>query len=146
MNLDRYHYVIADDYQKYIFYSNGPQGRIKKVITYTKLSDTPLTYNLAFGDENAAGVVDDAVVSNNKDRDIVLATVASTINLFCDHYGNNFIYAEGRTPVRTRLYQMGISRLWEEINVDFQVLGFVNGDWEEFRHNVNYEAFLVKRK
>jgi len=146
MNLDRYHFIIANDYRKYIFYSDGPRGVIKKVITYTRLSDTPLTYNLAFGDENAAGVVDDAVVSDNQDRDMVLATVASTINLFCDRYGNHFIYAEGRTPVRTRLYQMSISRLWEEINENFQVLGFVNGDWEDFQHNVNYEAFLVKRK
>ena len=105
-----------------------------------------MTYNLAFGDENAVGVVDDAVVSNNKDTDMILATVASTINLFCDNFGNHFIYAEGRTPVRTRLYQMGISRNWEEINENFQVLGFVNDDWEDFRNNVNYEAFLVKRK
>jgi hypothetical protein len=86
MNLDRYNYVISNDYRKYIFYSSGPQGRIKKVVTYTKLSDAPVTYNLAFGDENAAGVIDDEVVSNNQDRDMVLATVASTINLFCDHY------------------------------------------------------------
>lgn len=146
MNLDRYHYLISNDYQKYIFYSDGPRGRIKKVILYTKLLDDPLTYNLAFGDENAAGTIDDEVVSNNQDRDKVLATVASTIGLFCDHYGNHFIYAEGRTPVRTRLYQIGISRLWEEINMNFQVLGFINGDWEDFQHNVNYEAFLVKRK
>lgn len=50
MNLDRYHYLIAHDYKKYIFYSEGPRGRIKKVITYTLLSNDPVTYNLAFGD------------------------------------------------------------------------------------------------
>jgi hypothetical protein len=145
MNLERYHYIISNDYQKYVFYSDGPKGRIKKVVTYTKLLDEPVTYNLGFGDESVAGIVDDAVVSNNEDRDMVLATVASTINLFCDYYGNHFIYAEGRTPVRTRLYQMGISRLWEEISRNFQILGFINDDWEDFQNNVNYEAFLVKR-
>lgn len=41
---------------------------------------------------------------------------------------------------------MGISRLLDEISIDFLVLGFIDGDWEDFRHNVNYEAFLVKRK
>jgi hypothetical protein len=51
----------------------------------------------------------------------------------------------GSTPSRTRLYQIGINRLWQEIRKDFMVWGYKDGDWEDFRSNVNYEAFLVKR-
>lgn len=49
-------------------------------------------------------------------------------------------------PPRTRLYQIGIAGLLTEINKDFEVYGFVNGKWQIFQKNVNYEAFLVKRK
>src|ERR1700744_2116736 len=115
MNLDQYPIKAANDYQDYEFISNGPQGMIKKIIRYTKVSNAPVTYNLAFGDEDKNGVISDTVRSNNGDRDRVLATVANTIHSFCDHYGNPFIYIEGSTPVRTRLYQLSIVRLWEEI-------------------------------
>jgi len=146
MNLERYNYIITNNFQDYIFYSNGPKGSIKKVIRYTKIGNDPVTYNLAFGDEDDAGIVSDSVNSNNHDRDKVLSTVAGTINKFCDHYGNHFIYVEGSTPSRTRLYQMGISRLWAEVSKDFYIWGYTDGSWQDFRTNVNYEAFLIKRK
>ena len=41
---------------------------------------------------------------------------------------------------------MGISALWQEISIDFDVYGLKQEDWHEFQNNVNYEAFLVKRK
>ena len=145
MNLDRYNYNSVNNFQEYIFYSEGPKGKIKKVIRYTKIRDNPVTYNLAFGDENSNGLISDAVISNNKDKDMILATVANTIHVFCNHYGEHFIYAEGSTPSRTRLYQIGINRLWDEIRKDFKVWGYKDGDWQDFKSNVNYEAFLVKR-
>ena len=56
------------------------------------------------------------------------------------------VYAKGSTPARTRLYQMGINSNWSEIEPLMLVLGFVDGKWEIFKKNVNYEAFLVQRK
>ncbi|WP_184549317.1 DUF6934 family protein [Mucilaginibacter sp. FT3.2] len=148
MNLERYNY-FTNDYQAYEFYSEGPKGRIRKLVIFTKIPDTdPPIYNLAFGDAHpVTGILDDGVISNNQDRDIVLATVANTIATFCDHYGNHYIYAEGSTASRTRLYQMGIAGLWEEINTDFEVYGLKGIDWREFKpYGINYDAFLVKRK
>ena len=81
-----------------------------------------------------------------KDRDVVLATVANTINDFSDRYGNQFIYAKGSTPARTRLYQMGISNLKDDISTDFDIYGIIGGVAHPFKKNVNYEGFLVKRK
>ncbi|BAU52825.1 DUF6934 family protein [Mucilaginibacter gotjawali] len=147
MNLERYPYFASNDFKDYEFYSDGPKGRIRKVIMYTKIQDNPAMYNLSFGDADVeTGIVYDDVISNNQDRDTVLATVANTINEFCDHYGNHWIFATGSTQSRTRLYQMGIARLWREINIDFDVYGEKNGKWQPFHMGVNYDAFLVKRR
>lgn len=145
MNLDHYTFFTAV-FQDYEFYSNGPKGTIKKIVRYRRIANDPLTYNLAFGDEDEQGIISDNVNSNNQDKDLVLATVANTINAFCDHYGNHFIYAEGSTAARTRLYQIGIRQMWQSINMDFDIWGYKEGAWQDFRINVNYEAFLVKRK
>jgi hypothetical protein len=145
MNLDHYT-LFTSDFQDYSFYSEGPKGRIKKVVRFRKIEDDPITYNLAFGDVNENDIFSDTTISNNGDTDLVLSTVANTINIFCDHYGNHYIYAEGRTVARTRLYQTGIGRLWEEIRADFDVWGYKDEHWHCFTLNVNYEAFLAKRK
>jgi hypothetical protein len=146
MNLERYKY-FTNDYQAYEFYSEGPKGRIKKAVVYSKIHNDPTVYNLAFGDEDiVTGKISDSIVSNNQDRDIVLATVAATIIAFSERYGNHFIYATGSSESRTRLYQISISMLWNEIETDFIVFGFRENEWHEFQRNINYEAFLVKRK
>jgi hypothetical protein len=149
MNLERYLYFDSNDYHDYEFYSEGPKGRIRKLVTFTKIPnvETPM-YNLAFGDSHPiTGELDDTVISNNQDRDVILATVASTIFEFCDHHANYFIYAKGSTPSRTRLYQMGIANLWEEITIHFEVYGLKDNEWHEFEpFGINYDAFLVKRK
>jgi len=111
------------------------------------MSDHPVMYNLAFGDMSQdADTIDDLVISNNNDRNIVLATVANTIFDFTENYGNHYIFAKGSTPSRTRLYQIGIGAMLVDINLDFDVYGFKDGLWRSFQKNVNYTAFLVKRK
>jgi hypothetical protein len=85
-------------------------------------------------------------VTNNEDKNKVLATVGNTIIDFTNYYGSHYIYAEGSTPARTRLYQMGIANLWDEINTQFWVYGLRDDNWYLFEKNVNYDAFLVKRK
>ncbi|MGK6351611.1 DUF6934 family protein [Parapedobacter sp. DT-150] len=147
MNLDRYVYFTNNDFHDYEFYSEGPNGRIQKVVRFACIQQgNPGVYNLGFGDLNSEGVVDDTSVSNNADRDKVLATVASTIIDFCNRHGDHYIYASGSTPSRTRLYQMSISRLWDDIQVDFEVYGLKDNEWHEFSKNTNYTAFLVKRR
>ncbi|GAA3975559.1 DUF6934 family protein [Mucilaginibacter dorajii] len=148
MNLKSYPCLIKNDYLDYEFYSEGPNGRIKKAVRFTRMThEEPIFYNLGFGDvSQETDLIDDNIVSNNDDRDIVLATVAKTVIDFTNIHGNHYVFATGSTSSRTRLYQMGISGLWEEISKDFKVLGFVKGDWQPFQKNVNYEAFLVKRK
>jgi len=147
MHIDHYPYSPSKNFKNYYFFSERPNGRIKKTVIYSVLSDAPLVYNLAFGDEDPiTGIISDTAKSNNQDRDKVLATVASTVIDFIKTYGSFPIYAQGSTPPRTRLYQLSISYLLEEINRDFTVRGFRNNNWELFQRNVNYEAFLVEKK
>jgi hypothetical protein len=148
MNLERYDYFASNDFRDYEFYSEGPNGKIRKAVRFTKINkEEPVFYNLGFGDiSEETDSIDDRIVSNNNDRDLVLATVAKTVVDFTNIYGNHYIFAIGSTPARTRLYQMGISKLWHEIKTDFEVLGFKNAVWSPFEKNVNYEAFLVRKK
>jgi hypothetical protein len=148
MNLERYPYFAKNDYHDFEFYSEGPNGRIKKAVRFLKIVDEdPAFYNLAFGDvSDETDAIDDSIVSNNNDRDMVLATVAKTVIDFTNIHGNHYVFATGSTPARTRLYQISISALLNEISKDFEVMGFKDSRWESFKKNVNYEAFLVKRK
>jgi hypothetical protein len=144
MNLPKYP-VVARDPFIYHFYSEGPQGRIKKAVIYAPIEDD--IFNLAFGDWNEeVRRIDDSNRSNNRDRDKVLATVAFTTLDFTNRFPNASIFAEGTTTARTRLYQMGIGNNLLEINKYFEIEGFANGEWERFRHGKNYEAFLIGRK
>jgi hypothetical protein len=147
MNLPHYNYFTRNNYQDYEFYSEGPNGRVKKVVMFAKMQDDPIVYNLAFGDEDPeTGIISDSVATDNKDTMIVLATVANTINDFCNRYGNHYIFAIGSTASRTRLYQIGISSIMDQISDEFEILGSKNGILYSFERNVNYDSFLVKRK
>lgn len=147
MNLERYPYFKNSNFLNYEFYSEGPKGQIKKSVRFTAITiNDPIIYNLGFGDISEANEeIDDSVISNNHDRDIVLATVANIIMDFTNNPGCHYIFATGNTPSRTRLYQMGISSILEEIRKDFVVFGLKDDEWQEFQRNVNYTAFLINR-
>jgi hypothetical protein len=128
------------------FISQGPKGQIPKLVKYseTNLKDM---YNLAFGDKDSkTGSINDTVISNNGDSDMILATVVSTVYAFTDKYPDSWVFATGSTKARTRLYRMGITKYITEIKKDFQVFGLRDDEWEKFEKEVEYEAFLVKRK
>jgi hypothetical protein len=77
----------------------------------------------------------------------VLATVAATVIDFCNHYPNALICAEGSTFSRTRRYQMGINKYWQEIEPNFDVFGLIeNEGFIPFKPGKNYLAFVVRRK
>ena len=148
MNLDRYEYSANETFLDFEFCSDGPNGKIKKIIRFSPQNVNGTTYfNLAFGDWNEEKKqLDDQAISNNQDRTKILATVASTILDFTSNFPDIMIYAQGSTPARTRLYQMGITLNWTEIDPLLHVYGFVNDHWQPFEKNINYQAFFVMRK
>lgn len=149
MNLEIYKYSISGTHLDFEFESDGPKGKIRKVVRYSPQNAAGITYfNLGFGDLNpATGKIDDLAISNNDDREKILATIATTVLDFIGNFPDAIIYAKGSTPSRTRLYQIGISAKWSQIEPLLNVYGFARGrGWEPFRKNVNYQAFLVNRK
>jgi hypothetical protein len=148
MNLDSYTFSTNQTFLDFEFESDGPNGKIKKVVRYSPQNANGITYfNLAFGDWNeATETIDDESISNNSDRDKILATVAATVLEFTDHFPDILVYAKGSNQARTRLYQMGISANLSEIEPILEVYGFYNGNWERFNRGMNYKAFFARRK
>ena len=146
MENPKYLYVSAASLTMYEFVSEGPKGRILKLVKYTEYGNTGI-YNLGFGDKlGDSNRFDDKIISGNGDSEKILATVASTVYEFTAEYPDAFIIAEGSTSARTRLYRMGISNALEEINNDFNVFGFLDKKWRKFEPNQNYSAFAITKK
>jgi hypothetical protein len=147
MNKAKYLYKTEDQFVIFEFFSEGPKGRIAKMVEYSETA-TKGVYNLAFGDYNEkTKTINDLSVTNNGDSLKVLATVASTVYAFLDKHPNALIVATGSTTVRTRLYRMGITNNLADIQEDFVVYGLSeNGTWEEFVIGEDYEAFLISKK
>ncbi len=145
MRNERYELKTNSDAMVYRFTSVGPKGNIPKIVIYQETTIDNL-YNLAFGDENEEGNIDDTVITNNDDSQKVLATVAETVYSFTFKNSNALIFAQGSTKARTRLYRIGISNNLEEIMLDFDVFGFKDKELFPFEKNTEYDAFLVTRK
>lgn len=148
MSLDRYDLTSSEDWLSYEFYSDGPKGEIKKVVQFTRLKNRLNDiYNLGFGDFNEeTGEVDDLTVSNNKDRDLILQTVASTVPYFFEKYPTAKVTFNGSTEARTRLYVMEITKRLGDIDGAFDIQGLKDDGWESFRKNGRYKAILVTRR
>jgi hypothetical protein len=147
MQNDRYKVEVSFDLQTFEFTSEGPKGNILKVVSYSQINVKGF-YNLGFGDKDEiTGFVSDLTVTNNGDSRKVLATVAATLYAFTMEKPDAAIIATGSTAARTRLYRMGIANNLEEISKDFTVLGLTESlNWEIFRKNITYGAFLIRKK
>jgi hypothetical protein len=147
--INQYPYSTNENFLEYEFFSEGPRGKIKKLVQYEMMSyEHNRWYNLAFGDWNEdRGLLDDLAVSRNEDAERVLATVASTVLDFTNRHPGSIILLDGSTPSRTRRYQMSINKYWAEIDSLFQVFGLVESKgFIPFSSGVNYQAFAVIRK
>jgi hypothetical protein len=148
MNLEHYSIISDSSNLSYKFVSIGPRGVIKKYVFYRKVNFIKdSTYNLSFGDwDSIIGGIDDLVISNNNDTTKILFTVYQTVLLFTSHFPNANVLIIGSTNSRTRLYQMAIGRYFFEIEKNFDLQGLRNGVWEQFKHGINFDAFLAKKK
>lgn len=145
--LENYYNVeTSPDFQTFEFVSVGQKGDIIKVVHYSEINIKGF-YNLGFGDKDPiTGYISDLTVTNNGDSQKVLATVAATLYAFIDKHPNATVIATGSTEARTRLYRMGITNNLKAIEQDFIVLGLTETEWETFRKDIIYGAFLVRRK
>ena len=85
MDLERYPITSHKDHLSYEFVSTGQNGSFKIVVKYQKAY--PGLYNLAFGDWiEGSDSINSHTKINNRDRDKIIATVASTVSSFLDIY------------------------------------------------------------
>ncbi len=114
MTLDRYPYYANSSFFDFEFESKGAKGAIKKIARFTRIGVN--LYNFGFGDlDSITGDLSDKSVSNNGDKDKVLATVAAIIYDFTSLFLDAAIFIKGSTAARTRWYQMNINAHWKEI-------------------------------
>ncbi|HEY9046929.1 MAG TPA: hypothetical protein VIN08_13590 [Ohtaekwangia sp.] len=150
MNLPPYNLEASAHYLDFEFDSIGPRGEVRKIVRFTKMkiADASITiYNLGFGDYNKVeDRIDDLIVTDNKDSQKVMASVAAAVMAFTDHHPEVLVFAQGSTDVRTRYYTRAISVNYEAVRKAFDVWGHTEGRWEVFKPNRVYSAVLVKRK
>src|SRR5688572_31189788 len=110
MRYEKYQlFTVGEEYASFDFVSNGRRGAVHKRIVFIQTSNPPV-FNLAFGDlEPDTGKVNDKVITNNGDRDKVLATIAGVIDRYTMRYPDRWILIEGSTASRSRLYRMIIT-------------------------------------
>jgi hypothetical protein len=151
MNYEKYEDITATkDFLEYNFLSVGPKGNIPKIVQFKPTANTEI-YNLAFGNKNVDGSLDDITKDDNKDRNKILATVVLSIKLFTAEYPTKWVFFSGSTPERTRLYRMAVTLNLYELSIDYQIYGVLQ-DMENglvnvpFLKGVDYFGFLIKRK
>ncbi len=138
---------IADDFSYFDFVSIGRKGVFPKRIIFirTEFADV---YILAFGYVTKDNDVDDFFISDNGDRNKILATVAVAVTIYTEQYPERMIYFKGSSKARTRLYRIAIGLNLEELLLTFEI--FAEVDYQDqfipFQKNMEINAFLVKRK
>ncbi|MBK9962870.1 MAG: hypothetical protein IPP06_16555 [Saprospiraceae bacterium] len=126
------------------FISVGKKGEIHKRVTFIELQ---YGFSMGLGDLNPeTGEVDYYSVSDNGDRNAVLATVSEVIESFFELYPSHTIYFKGTSKSRTRLYQMAINHYYDELSVRFHILGELDDKITRFKRNTNYKSFLILKK
>jgi len=146
MKYDRYILVgEANDLSVFEFESRGSKGVVRKRIVFSKTEVNGI-YNLAFGDLDDSGRLNDAAISG--DRDKVLATIVQAVGKYTTRYPGRCIYFCGTTPARTRLYRMVIGLHLEELTERFEIFAEVDGseDYVPFEKNMILDGFLIRRR
>lgn len=138
---------IADDLRVFEFMSIGKHGSIPKRVAFIP-TDLPGVYNLAFGDIKQDGELDDQSITDNGDRNKILATIAKVIDIYTEKYPDRWVYFSGSTNERTRLYRMAVSLNLDELLTRFDIYAEIEGlrEFVPFQKNMPVSAFLVKRK
>ena len=144
--MDLEHYHIKHNRRKTLFwFTSTGMEKVIKVVEFQKMPD-PVRYNLALGDyiNNRVSYTN---VTNNKDIEVVMASIAQIINDYTLTYPHREIYVTGDTEVKTRLYRRYVTRNLEEIEKLFYLWGQLkdSSELEGFRKGENYMGFLVKR-
>jgi len=136
---------VTDDFNVFDFISTGRNGDVLKRVAFTK-TDQDKIYNLALGDVDEDNEINDYAITDNGDRNKVLATVASIVEAYTKRFPDRWIIFRGSTAERTRLYRIAVSLHLDELSGNYEIRAFVDGDLIPFVKDMKINAFLIKRK
>lgn len=118
---------------------------IPKIIIFERIYE-PDIFNLILADRLPNGNIDILTVSDNGDRDKILATVVRALITFFEQQPDAWVLFTGSTPARTRLYRIAISLELDQASEQFDVYGVCGGQLERFQANRPYDKFAFSRK
>ena len=144
MKYDKYPIVDKDSFRRFEFKSIGPKGSVLKCVRFAAVNVGRI-YALEFGDINKDGEIDFKRITDNNDRDKVLATVALIISIFFHAYPRCAIYITGSTKSRTRLYRMAISKNLEELQRNFQIDYVIGQTYGPFERDMDCDGYMVTK-
>jgi hypothetical protein len=138
---------IADDLSTFEFLSDGRRGKFLKLIVFRRTEYENL-FNLVFGDMTTGGRIDVNAVSDNGDRNKILATIVSAIDKYTLRYPERMIYFTGSTEARTRLYRMAVGLHLEELSLTYDIFAQMESQNQlvKFQKNMEISAFVIRRK
>jgi len=150
MNEPRYNKIENVDYRVYTFTSEGRHGNLVKVVTFEEIDEIENTFNLALGTMQSDGKIDFLSITNNGDRNKILATVAAIVNIFLDRFPGKNVYITGSDARRTLLYNRSIAYGYDELVQMFNIYGDSSPDgdvceFELFEKGKNYSGFLIEK-
>lgn len=145
MQHQAYPFVLNEQETHYKFESIGKRGIFEKAVAISKIS--PNIYNLALldFDPTTQDYIDDSVTDNG-DMPEIMATVMAIILKYLKEYPSRNIVLTGNTRARTRLYQIAIGKVIEDIQMYLLILGYKEDEWIPFEPNGSFESFLIARK
>jgi hypothetical protein len=118
---------VTDDFSVIDFVSVGKHGTISKRIVFTA-TELEGVYNLAFGDIDENGEIDDYSISDNGDRNKILATIADVVKVYTEKYPGRLILFRGSTTERTRLYRMAVGLNFKELSSQFDIYAYIEDE------------------
>ena len=136
---------VTDDFAVFDFVSAGKNGDILKRVAFTRTEQNKV-YNLALGDVDEDNEINDYAVTDNGDRNKVLATVAAIVEAYTKRFPDRWIIFQGSTAERTRLYRIAIGLHLDELSQLYDIMGYVADEIVPFVKNMKINAFLIRRK
>lgn len=137
---------ITDDLSIFEFISIGQRGHVHKRIVFMP-SNRPEVRSLALLDKDmATGEFIDTSISDNGDRNKILATVEHAIDAYTQKYPDRWIHFKGNTAQRTRLYRMAVGINFDELSLKYNVYAVTGGNVIPFSKNMDLDGFLITRK
>ena len=143
MITESYTYVVLKRKTRFIFESEGVQGKILKIIIFSSLGFDE--WNLGFGDIKERKI-DDLTVSNNHDAKKIFQTIAKATYEFFDEYPKSIVIIKPVDERRKMLYNRIFQRNFKDIDLTFHVIG-INEDVEEpYDTQKIYDDFKIMLK